>query len=146
MHVHKRVILRALLPIGIILRLLTRFMGQIRRSLWLLWLCLSRPLGDCSVCRSSGSTLLTCGRRLADFLFISLCLGTGTMYSSLMRIRWLPSCHATWKPAFARTLTTSRQESRGSLDNYFNLFSPNLAMKKLCFDFQAALYSSLDVF
>ena len=28
-------------------------------------------------------------------LFISLCFGTGTMFSFLMRIRWLPFCRAT---------------------------------------------------
>jgi hypothetical protein len=45
-----------------------------------------------------------------------------------MRIRWLPFCRAIWKPTFVRALTTSRQESGGSSDNYFSLFAFNLAI------------------
>ena len=34
-----------------------------------------------------------------------------------------------------RALATSRQESRGSFDNYFSLFSFDLAAQKFCFNF-----------
>jgi len=55
--------------------------------------------------------------------FISPCFGTDTTMSSFTRIMWLPFCRATRKPSPARALTTSRQESRGSFDNYFSLFA-----------------------
>ena len=58
--------------------------------------------------------------------FISSCFGTGTTASSFTRIKWLPFCLATQNPAFARALTTSRQESSGSFDNYFSLFALDL--------------------
>jgi len=67
-------------------------------------------------------------------LFISLCLGTGTMYSSLTSIMWLPLCLAAWKPALVKALTTLRQDSKGSFDNYLDLLSFDPILEEFCFN------------